>query len=206
MWNPCRVGAYLRGRDTRRVALDYYLPMRSLLFAGAAAVRGRLLAILVAVTLAGCAATPRDVPPPGAPMTAAEGRALVARRLPEGTPERNGWAPAPYAALGALEIAPTAQNICAAIAIIQQESGFRVDPAVPGLAAIAKKEIEAGRERTGVPRLVHDAALALPSSNGKSYGERLDGVKTEMQMSDLFEEFIGRVTLGRTVFDGPISI
>jgi hypothetical protein len=71
---------------------------------------------------------------------------------------------------------------------------------VPGLAAIAKKEIEARRERAGVPRLVLDAALALPSSNGRSYGERLDGVKTEMQMSDLFEDFIGRVPLGRTFF------
>ncbi|HET8830693.1 MAG TPA: DUF1615 domain-containing protein [Casimicrobiaceae bacterium] len=160
----------------------------------------RVLAILVAVTLAGCAATPHDVPPAGAPMTAAEGRALVARLIPDGTPDRNGWATDLYAALGALEIAPTAQNICAAIAIIQQESGFRVDPAVPGLAAIAKKEIEARRERTGVPRLVLDTALALPSSNGKSYGERLDAVKTEMQMSDLFEDFIGRVPLGRTFF------
>jgi len=133
-------------------------------------------------------------------MTAAEGRALVARLIPEGTPDRNGWATDLYAALGALEIPPTAQNICAAIAIIQQESAFRVDPAVPGLAAIAKKEIEARRERAGVPRLVLDAALALPSSNGHSYGERLDSVKTEMQMSDLFEDFIGRVPLGRTFF------
>ena len=33
-----------------------------------------------------------------------------------------------------------------------------------------------------------------------SYGERLDGVKTEMQLSDLFEDFIGRVPLGRTFF------
>ena len=159
-----------------------------------------MAATLVAVVLAGCAATQRDVSPVGPPMTATEGRALVARLLPDATPDRNGWATDLYAALAALEIPPTPQNICASIAVVQQESGFRVDPAVPGLAAIAKREIEARRERAGVPRLVLDAALALPSSNGRSYGERLDGVKTEMQMSDLFEDFIGRVPLGRTFF------
>ena len=71
---------------------------------------------------------------------------------------------------------------------------------VPGLAAIARKEIDARRERAGVPKLVLDAALALPSSNGRSYGERLDSIRTEMQMSDLFDDFIDRVPLGRTFF------
>jgi hypothetical protein len=160
----------------------------------------RAATLLLAAALAGCAATQREAPPGGPPMTAAEGRALVARLLPDGTADRNGWATDLYAALAALEIPATSQNICAPIAVIQQESGFRVDPAVPGLSAIAKKEIEARRERAGVPRIVLDAALALPSSNGRSYGERLDGVRTEMQMSDLFEDFIGRVPLGRTFF------
>ena len=155
--------------------------------------------MLVALVVAGCATTERPAPAT-APMTATEGRALVARLIPDGTPDRIGWATDLYAAIAALELPATPDNICAAIAIIQQESGFRVDPAVPGLAAIAKREIEARRERAGVPRLVLDAALALPSSNGRSYGERLDAVKTEMQMSDLFDDFIDRVPLGRTFF------
>jgi hypothetical protein len=71
---------------------------------------------------------------------------------------------------------------------------------VPNLADIAKREIERRRERVGVPRLVLDAALALPSSNGKSYGERLDAVKTEFQLSKLYDDFIDRVPLGRTFF------
>jgi len=47
---------------------------------------------------------------------------------------------------------------------------------------------------------VLDAALALPSSNGRSYRERLDGVTTEGQLSDIYEDFIGRVPLGKTFF------
>jgi hypothetical protein len=159
----------------------------------------RWLFVAIALALAGCATTEQPAPS-GPPMTAAEGRALVARLIPDATADRTGWATDLYAAIAALELPATPDNICAAIAVIQQESGFRVDPAVPGLAAIARKEIDARRERAGVPKLVLDAALALPSSNGRSYGERLDSIKTEMQMSDLFDDFIDRVPLGRTFF------
>ncbi len=81
------------------------------------------------------------------------------------------------------------------IAVIEQESGFRADPGVPGLAAIAWKEIERQRERAGIPKLVLDAALALPSPTGRSYRERIDAVRTELQLSDIFEDFIGMVPL-----------
>ena len=131
-------------------------------------------------------------------LSAAEGRALVGRLLPDGIVDRTGWATDIYAAIAALEIPATPENICAAVAIIEQESGFRVDPPVPGLATIAWKEIDKRREGAGIPKLVLDAALALPSSTGKSYRERLDAVKTERQLSELFEDFIRRVPLGQT--------
>jgi hypothetical protein len=69
---------------------------------------------------------------------------------------------------------------------------------VPGLSSIPWKEIERRRERAGVPKLALDAALALPSGDGKSYRERLDEVKTEQQLSVLFEDFIAMVPLGKS--------
>ena len=158
------------------------------------------LALATSVLLAACATVESPAPPAYPRLTASEGRALVERLLPDGVQDRSGWATDMYAAIATLDLAPTPQNICAVIAITQQESGFRVDPPVPGLPAIARKEIERRRERSGVPALVLDAALALPSSNGRSYGERLDAVRTEQQLSDLFEDFIDRVPLGRTFF------
>ena len=153
-----------------------------------------VVALIAVVT--GCS-TIDDSARRGSPvLTAEEGRALVSRLLPDGVPDRPGWAVDIYAAFGALDIVPTAENICAAIAVTEQESGFRVDPPVPGLPAIAWKEIEKQRERLGIPKLVLDAALALPSSTGKSYAERIAAVKTERQLSDIFEDFIGRVPLG----------
>ncbi len=151
----------------------------------------------IVALLAGCAV--REPRAPAAPaITAAEGRALVARRLPVNLADRNGWATDIYAALAAMQIAPSAENICAVVAITEQESGFRVDPPVPNLAAIAWKEIERQREAAGIPKLALHAALALPSSDGKSYRERLDAAKTELQLSDIFDDFIGQVPLAKT--------
>src|SRR6186713_3227666 len=116
---------------------------------------------LAVVALAACATTEDSSRPPGPGLTAAQGRALVARLLPDGVSDRSGWATDIYAAIAVLAIAPSGENLCAAIAITEQESGFRVDPAVPGLATIASNEIERRRERAGIPRLVLDAALAL---------------------------------------------
>jgi hypothetical protein len=159
----------------------------------------RLSMVLVVLGLAGCAAPDsRQGEPFGRMLSADEGRAQIARLIPDGVGDRSGWATDIYAALVALEVPTTVENACAAIAVIGQESGFQADPAVPGLPAIARREIERQRERAGIPKLVLDAALALTSSNGKTYAERLDAVRTEGQLSEIYEDFIGRVPLGRT--------
>jgi hypothetical protein len=155
-----------------------------------------LLAGLAAL-LVGCATQDQGADGPEATVTPAEGRALILRLLPPSLADRSGWARDMYAALAALEIQPKAGNICAVIAITEQESGFRVNPSIPNLPDIARKEIERQRERAGIPSLAVHAALALPSSNGKSYRERLDAATTELQLSDIFEDFIGQVPLGK---------
>jgi hypothetical protein len=158
----------------------------------------RKLVVAFAAVVAGCAGLEGPPAPSYRELTAAEGRALVARLLPEGIGDRSGWATDLYAAIAALGIEPSRSNVCSAIAVIGQESGFRADPPVPGLAAIAWKEIERLRERSGVPRLVLDAALALDSPTGRTYRARIDAVKTERELSAVFEDFIAMVPLGKT--------
>ena len=149
--------------------------------------------------LAGCAAVTDSTRDPGyLRLSAAEGRALVTRLLPDSVKERSAWAADIYAAFASLDLSPSPENICAAIAIMGQESGFQVDPVVPGLGAIARKEIERRRESAGVPRVALDAALSIASTNGKTYGERIDAARTEGQLSEIYEDFIGRVPLGKT--------
>ena len=143
-------------------------------------------------------APPAPVPPPApAPR---EGKAEVLRLLPAGIPDRAGWAADIAAAFAALRIPTTASNVCAAIAVIEQESSFQADPVVPGLSRIAWNEIEARRKRYGVPRAVLDAALAKSSPDGRSYKSRIDALRTERQMSALFEDMIAELPYGENLF------
>ena len=150
--------------------------------------------------LVGCAGTTDSTKAPAYPrLSATEARALVSRVLPDSVRDKPGWATDIYAALTSLDLPPSPDNICATIAVTAQESTFQVDPPVPGLGPIARKEIERRRESAGIPKVALDAALSLSSTNGKSYGERIDSARTEQQLSGIYEDFIGRVPFGKTL-------
>ena len=158
--------------------------------------RGPLAAAVALLLLAGCAVEPPRQAGPR-PLTAEEGRARVAAKLPPKLDDRAGWATDIYAAFATLQLDPSVENICSVVAVTAQESGFKVDPPVPNLPELAAREIERQRARAGVPKLVLETALALPSSEGPSYADRLAQVRTEKELSDVFEDFIDRVPLGR---------
>ena len=42
------------------------------------------------------------------------------------------------------------ENVCAALAVTEQESSFQADPQVPGLADIARRKIDQRAAREGV--------------------------------------------------------
>ena len=150
--------------------------------------------LVLALLLAGCASQR------GPQMTASEGRALIASYLPASLADKDGWAADIYTPMAVLDIPLSPDNICAVVSITEQESGFRADPVVPNLGKISMEELQRRRERVGVPQFALDAALSIKSKTGASYRERIEGAKTERQLSDIFEEMIDRVPLGRTFF------
>ncbi len=154
--------------------------------------------MLCAALLAGCAgdATLRET----VPQRPADVRAQIAGLMPANAPDRAGWAVDIYAALAALDIATSAANICAVLAVTEQESSYRADPAVPKLGQIAWGEIDRRAERLGIPAPAVHLALKLPSSNGKSYAERIDAARTEKELSLIFEDLTDRVPLGKRLF------
>ena len=161
--------------------------------------RSTTIAVLLAALLAGCAT--RE-PAPEQPVRPADARALIARVLPAQVGDRAGWATDIYAALASLRLEPSASNVCAVIGVTEQESGFQADPSVPGLPKIAWQQIEQRAQRAGVPMLLVRGALNLSSSDGKTYAERIDAVKTERELSEIFEDFIGMAPMGRQLFAG----
>jgi hypothetical protein len=127
-------------------------------------------------------------------------RAEIARRISPSVKNREGWAIDIFAAFEALSIRPTSENICGVIAVTEQESTFQASPPVPGLPAIARREIDARATRYKIPKFLVDAALSVASPNGKSYRERLEKVTTEQELSEIFADFIGMVPLGERLF------
>ena len=127
-------------------------------------------------------------------------RAEIAKRIPPKIANREAWAVDIFAAFEALSIRPTTENICAVIAVTEQESTFQASPPVPGLPAIARREIDSRAARYHIPAMAVNAALALKSPTGATYRERLDKVKTEKELNDIFADFINMVPLGERMF------
>lgn len=156
-----------------------------------------LSATLATLLLGACAG---DQPTATPPLKPADAKTAIEQSLPRNVSDRVGWTADMYSAFSVLTIAPTRENVCAVVAVIEQESGFRVDPSIPGLGPIARKEIDSRAARAHVPQVLVNGVLQLKSSDGRTYGERIDAAKTERDLSDAYEDLIGTVPLGITLF------
>lgn len=152
---------------------------------------------LCALLLAGCTLPPVVGTQPSRPFDA---RAFINQSLPASVGDREGWVADIADDFQALGVEPTREHVCAVVAVIAQESGFRVDPVIPGLGQIAWREIDQRAEHAGVPTLVVHQVLRIRSASGRTYAERIDSARTEKELSDIFEDFTGSLPLGRTLF------
>ncbi|MEO6365193.1 MAG: DUF1615 domain-containing protein [Luteimonas sp.] len=151
----------------------------------------RILPLATLGLLAGC--IDQRTPPP----SPEEVRAQIVRLLPVTTNDRKGWGTDIYAAFSALQIEPTPSNLCSVLAVTAQESTFNADPEVPGLGKIARSEIERRAQGMHVPLLVVRGAFQIQRPDGRTWDERLAAVRTESELSTLFEELIDKVPMGR---------
>jgi len=157
-----------------------------------------LLACLVAALLAACTTggLVEDRPDP------ATTRATLDRLLPGKLPDRDGWARDIERAFTALSLPADVEHLCAAIAVTEQESSFSADPAVPGLPRLAREELFRRATRMRIPAVAVRMALQIESSTGKTFDERLAAVRTERKLSEVYEDFISLVPLGRRILAG----
>ncbi|WP_062381932.1 DUF1615 domain-containing protein [Pseudomonas abietaniphila] len=155
------------------------------------------IALALLMLLAGCGTQRGQTSPPPPPERV---RSEIVRLLPGGVADRQGWATDIYTAFDSQQIDPTVENLCSVIAVTEQESNFQVDPAVPGMGKIAQDEIDRRASKAHIPNLLVRSALDIRSPTGKTYRERLNAARTEKDLSAIFDDFIGMVPLGRTLF------
>jgi len=148
--------------------------------------------LLAAALLLLAACTPQEHE-----RTPEEVRAVLLRKLPATLADRQGWAEDIRVSFEALKVPPSNENLCAALAVTEQESGYVADPVVPGLAKIATQEIIRRAGHYDVPEFVVRAALKLDSPNGESYETRLGKVRTERELSEIYESLIGSIPMGK---------
>lgn len=156
------------------------------------------LSMAAIFVLAGCST--QNTSPVSETAKPVDVETVVKQKIPASVKDRNSWAKELATTFKSQDIAPSEENICSVLAVAQQESNLVADPAVPNLSKIAWKEIERRADKVHVPMFLVRTALMIKSPNGKSYSERLDGVKTEGQLSAIFDDFIDMAPMGQTLF------
>lgn len=133
---------------------------------------------------------PAPVPPFPAYPNEAAARALVQNKLlPASVRDKAGWSQEIVGAFTGLHLPYRADLLCAAMAVIEQESTWQADPVVPGLGEIVWKKIA---EKAGgvIPVAALKVAFLKPSATGESYTSRIDRLRTEKEMNALFEDMV----------------
>jgi hypothetical protein len=159
-------------------------------------IRSEWLLVFAALALAGCGSRTAQPPQP----SPAEIQSKVVKLLPGTLSDRTGWATDIQVAFTAQKLDASRENLCAVLAVTEQESTYQADPPVPGLGKIARQEIDRRASRLHIPGFLVSAALQLQSPTGKTYNERLAAVRSEKQLSAIFDDFIGMVPLGGQLF------
>lgn len=156
------------------------------------------LSLLAVLVLAGCSSQAPQPLKKG--EKAIDVASVVRQKMPASVKDRDAWAKDLATTFESQGLAPTLENVCSVLAVAQQESMYQSDPVVPGLNKIAWKEIDRRAESMHIPVFLVHTALKITSPNGKSYSDRLDTVKTEKQLSAIFDDFISMVPMGQKLF------
>lgn len=127
---------------------------------------------------------------------------LALRLLPPNVRDRAGWARDIATSMTALKIPALPHKVCAVAAIIEQESGWQADPVVENLPEIARREMGRKLSSYMIPTAVLELAMKTRSANGLTYAERISQLRTERELSDLYEEMISEVPKGQQLFGG----
>jgi hypothetical protein len=133
-----------------------------------------------------------EPPPPAARPARTLSAPEVVRLLPPELVDADGWARDLLSAFSAAGIAANLERVCGAVAILQQESGFQVDPPVPGLADMVRTRLDELAGRLGPPGRAAVQKLLAERRPGdtRTFAQRLRGLRTERDLDLLFRDML----------------
>src|SRR5688572_14952035 len=134
-------------------------------------------ALWTVMLLAGVSCVRSARPDAAPPLSVSE----ISARIPAKVADREGWARDLALALEIDGLPADEAHVCAVIAVVDQESGFQANPAVQGLAGIARKELgtkAAALGPLGQPVLAQVLSAKAPGAK-LTFDERLSTVRTE---------------------------
>ena len=150
-----------------------------------------LSAVALSFSLVSCSGWKKDVEPT---LNHDEIQSLIPNRAQD----RASWAQDIFDITKQFGIVQNKENVCSIIAVIDQESNFVADPAVPGLGKKAVKEVESRLEEKFTEKLgdtiggtiagyFQDVLKNHPSPDN-NYLSQMKKVKTERQLDELYRE------------------
>jgi Protein of unknown function (DUF1615) len=143
------------------------------------------LAILISIWVATACASAADI-------SIAETARLI--RNAERIKDAEGWATDMLEVLRQHDLDQSRENVCASIAIIDQESGFVADPAVPNLGQISETAL---REKFGQIPIAGSLAikwLEKEPTRDDSHMSRIRKAKTERDLDIAYRRFVDDMT------------
>jgi len=115
---------------------------------------------------------------------------ILIKKVRPGVKEPDGWAADLIDVLKAQSFPASRENVCASIAVIDQESNFVANPAVPGLGKLSEKSLQDKMARLPFLGSMVISYLDSHPAGGLSYLQRIRQAKTEQDLDLTYRAFI----------------
>lgn len=114
----------------------------------------------------------------------------IYKLIPAATTNRMAWANDVHAIMDELKIERNLSNTCSIVAVVDQESNFVADPAVPNLGKKAVKEMNERLEKKLGKKMAgyFNDMLAKQPSPDDNFLMQLERVKTERELDELYRQ------------------
>jgi hypothetical protein len=144
----------------------------------------------VCLLVAACRQSP--APPPAPRPGPALDLAQVQTAFPPGLVDAQGWAQDLHAAFSRAGVTADANRVCAAVAILRQESGFQADPPVANLGLLVRQRLAEEAERYGPlgPQALKELLAEHAPDDRRTFDERVRRLRTERELDLLFRDML----------------